>query len=73
MFVDLFGPRGRPSIPGAVIAAVMVLQALECLSDREAIQRLRRDIAAWKAAAGLSLTHGGFHPTVLVLLLPGTR
>ncbi len=66
MFSDLFGPRGRPSIPGPVIAAVMVLQALECLSDREAIQRLRRDIA-WKAAAGLSLTHGGFHPTVLTL------
>ena len=66
MFADLFGPRGRPSIPGPVIAAVMVLQALECLSDREAIQRLRRDIA-WKAAAGLSLTHGGFHPTVLTL------
>ena len=70
MFADLFGPRGRPSIPGpviaAVIAAVMVLQALECLSDREAVQRLRRDIAR-KAAAGLSLTHGGFHPTVLTL------
>ena len=61
-----FGPRGRPSIPGPVIGAVMVLQALECLSDREAIQRLRRDIA-WKAATGLSLTHGGFHPTVLTL------
>ena len=57
----LFGPRGRPSIPGPVIAAVMVLQALECVSDREAIQRLRRDIA-WKAAAGLSLSHGGFPP-----------
>ena len=66
MFADLFGPRGRPSIPGPVIAAVMVLQALECLSDREAIQRLRRDIAR-KAAAGLSLAHGGFHPTVLTL------
>ena len=66
MFADLFGPRGRPSIPGPVIGAVMVLQALECVSDREAIQRLRRDIA-WKAATGLSLTHGGFHPTVLTL------
>ena len=67
MFSDLFGSgRGRPSIPGPVIAAVMVLQALECLSDREAVQRLRRDIA-WKAATGLSLTHGGFHPTVLTL------
>ena len=67
MFSDLFGSgRGRPSVPGPVIATVMVLQALECLSDREAIQRLRRDIA-WKAAAGLSLTDAGFHPTVLTL------
>ena len=67
MFGDLFGSgRGRPSIPGPVVATVLVLQALECLSDREAVQRLRCDIA-WKAAAGLSLTHGGFHPTVLTL------
>ena len=67
MFGDLFGSgRGRPSTPGSVVATVMVLQALECVSDREAVQRLRRDIA-WKAAAGLSLTDSGFHPTVLTL------
>ena len=67
MFADLFGSgRGRPSTPGSVIATVMVLQALECLSDREAVQRLRCDIR-WKAAVGLSLTDGGFHPTVLTL------
>ncbi len=66
-FGDLFGSgRGRPSVPGSVIATVMVLQALECVSDREAIQRLRCDIR-WKAAAGLSLTDGGFHPSVLSL------
>ena len=52
MFGDLFGSgRGRPSTPGSVVATVMVLQALECVSDREAVQRLRGDIA-WKAAAG---------------------
>ena len=67
MFADLFGSgRGRPSTPGSVVATVMVLQALECLSDREAVQRLRCDIR-WKAAVGLSLTDGGFHPTVLTL------
>ena len=39
MFADLFGSgRGRPSTPGSVVATVMVLQALECLSDREAVQ-----------------------------------
>ena len=66
MFEELFGSRGRPSTPGSVVATVMVLQALEGLSDREAIGRLRCDIR-WKAAAGLGLTDPGFHPTVLTL------
>ena len=54
LFADLFGPRGRPSVPGSVIAVVMVLQALEGCSDREAIERLRCDVR-WKAAAGLGI------------------
>jgi Transposase domain (DUF772) len=67
VFEDLFpSGRGRPSVPAEVIATVMVLQALEGLSDRDAVQALRRDIA-WKVAAGLSLTDEGFHPTVLTL------
>jgi IS5 family transposase len=67
LFEDLFpSGRGRPSVPADVIATVMVLQALEGLSDRDALQSLRRDIA-WKVAAGLSLTDEGFHPTVLTL------
>ena len=66
LFEDLFpSGRGRPSVPGEVVAVVMVLQALEGCSDREAVQRLRTDVA-WKAAAGLALTDGAFHPTVLV-------
>ena len=44
----------------------MVLQALEGLSDREAIGQLRTNIA-WKVAAGRSLDDEGFHPTVLTL------
>jgi len=52
-------------VPAEVIAAVMVLQALEGLSDREAVSALRRDIA-WKVACGLRLDDQGFHPTVLV-------
>ena len=67
LFADLFpSGRGRPSVPADVIATVMVLQSLEGLSDRDAIQALRRDIA-WKVAAGLSLADEGFHPTVLTL------
>ena len=66
MFEDLFeSGRGRPSVPGEVVAAVMVLQALEGLSDRAASARLQTDVG-WKAAAGLALTDEAFHPTVLV-------
>jgi IS5 family transposase len=57
--------RGHPSVPAEVVASVMVLQALEGLSDREAASALRRDIA-WKVACGLRLDDEGFHPTVLV-------
>jgi hypothetical protein len=56
---------GHRSVPAEVIATVMVLQALEGLSDREAVSALRRDIA-WKVACGLRLDDEGFHPTVLV-------
>jgi hypothetical protein len=66
LFADLTRQGGgHPSVPAAVVATVMVLQALEGLSDREAIGALRRDIA-WKVACGLRLDDEGFHPTVLV-------
>jgi hypothetical protein len=66
LFADLVRQAGgHPSVPAEVIATVMVLQALEGLSDREAISALRRDIA-WKVACGLRLDDEGFHPTVLV-------
>ena len=67
LFADLFGSgRGRPSVPAAQIATVMVLQSLEGLSDRDAVQAVRTDIR-WKVAAGLTLDDEGFHPTVLTL------
>jgi IS5 family transposase len=67
LFADLFpSGRGRPSVPADVIATVMVLQSLEGLSDRDALDQVRTNIA-WKVAAGLSLTDEGFHPTVLTL------
>jgi hypothetical protein len=66
LFADLVAQgRSHPSIPTQVVATVMVLQALEGLSDREAVSALRRDIA-WKVACGLRLDDEGFHPTVLV-------
>ena len=67
MFADLFGSgRGRPSVPADVIATVLVLQALEGLSDRDALRALVTDLR-WKVAAGLALDDEGFHPTVLTL------
>jgi len=65
MFADLFpSGRGRPSVPADVVATVMVLQALEGLSDRDAAMALRTNIA-WKVAAGLALDDEGIHYTVL--------
>lgn len=67
LFADLFpSGRGRPSVPAEVIATTMVLQALEGLSDRDAVTALRTDLR-WKVAAGLALDDEGFHPTVLTL------
>ena len=67
LFANLFpSGTGRPSVPADVVATVMVLQALEGLTDRDAIQQLRTNIA-WKVATGLALDDLGFHPTVLTL------
>ncbi len=66
MFADLFGALGRPSQPASVVAVVLVLQALEGCSDREAAERLRCDVR-WKAAAGLAVDDEGFHYSVLSL------
>jgi IS5 family transposase len=65
LFEDLFpSDRGRPSVPADVMATVMVLQALEGLSDRDAARALR-DRISWKVACGLALDDEGFHHTVL--------
>jgi IS5 family transposase len=65
MFADLFASRrGRPSIPADVVASVMVLQALEGLSDRDAARALT-DRISWKVAAGLALDDAGFDYSVL--------
>src|SRR3954467_8163207 len=65
MFADLFPSRlGRPSEPADVVATVLVLQALQGLSDREAAEALTFDLR-WKAACGGPVAAAGFHPTVL--------
>ena len=66
LFADLFpSGRGRPSIPGEVVASVIVLQALHGLTDREAAEAVTFDLR-WKAACGYPIDAAGFHPTTLV-------
>ena len=65
-FADLFKDIGRASVPPRIVAVVMVLQRLEGLSDREAVDRFTFDLR-WKyAAGGLDYDHPGFVHTVLV-------
>lgn len=65
MFADLFpSGRGRPSLPPDVAAAVIVLQTLHGLSDREAAEAVRFDLR-WKAACGVAIDAVSFHPSTL--------
>jgi Transposase DDE domain/Transposase domain (DUF772) len=66
LFGDLFTDVGRRSVPPMIVAVVMVLQRLEGLSDRDAVERFSFDVR-WKyAAGGLDFDHPGFAHTVLV-------
>ena len=66
MFADLFTDVGRRSVPPMIVSVVMVLQRIEGLSDREAVDRFSFD-ARWKyAAGGLDFDYPGFVHTVLV-------
>lgn len=65
-FEDLFADIGRASVPPRIVAIAMVLQRLEGLSDREAVDRFTFDLR-WKyAAGGLEYDYPGFVHTVLV-------
>ena len=66
-FADLYTKSrfGQPTVPARVVATVMLLQSHEGLSDREATDRLGRDLA-WQAAAGVHTGYAAFHPTLLV-------
>lgn len=63
---DLYenSPKGRPTVPARVLCTAVLLQAFEGTSDRETVERLSFDLR-WKAAAGLPVDAGAFHPTVL--------
>jgi hypothetical protein len=66
LFADLFADIGRRSVPPMIVAVVMVLQRLEGVSDREAVDRFTFDLR-WKyAAGGLDYDYPSFVHTVLV-------
>jgi len=66
-FADCYSDsvKGRPTIAARTMATVMLLQAFEGLSDREATDRLEVDLR-WQAAAGVDVGCESFHPTALV-------
>lgn len=64
-FADLFAEVGRNSVAPQIVATVMVLQRVEGLSDREAVDRFAYDLR-WKYAAGVDLDYPSFVHTVLV-------
>lgn len=53
-FEDLYGERGRPSVPPSQLCVLLVLQAKEGVSDQEAVDRTAFDLR-WKVALGVEL------------------
>jgi len=53
-FAEMYGVRGRPSVPPSQLCIAMLLQARDGVSDEEAIQRSAFDLR-WKVALGIEL------------------
>src|SRR5258707_8409168 len=64
-FAHLFARRGRAAEAPWRLALVTVLQAVENLSDRQAVQMVRGRLD-WKYALALPLDDQGFDPSILV-------
>src|SRR5271155_2246442 len=72
LFADLFSVKGRRSVPPSVVATVMVLQRLEALSDREAVERYSFD-ARWRYACGVGRFDGAGWPSFVHTVLVDMR
>jgi transposase len=57
--------NGQPAIEPVVLLGVLILQFLERVPDRQAVEMVRYHLG-WKLALHLSLANPGFHPTTLV-------
>ncbi len=65
-FAPCYAERmGRPSVPPAQLARVLLLAYREGIGDEQAMERLRYDLR-WKVAVGVPFDHKGWHPTTLV-------
>jgi len=53
-FADLYGKRGRPSVPPSQMCVLLALQAMENVSDQESVDRTAYDLR-WKVALGVEL------------------
>ncbi|WP_198047613.1 IS1182 family transposase [Kutzneria sp. 744] len=63
-FADAFGRAGKPGWSPGRLALVTVLQKAASLTDRQAADEVRENLA-WKYALGLSLQDPGFDHSVL--------
>ena len=57
--------NGRPAVEPVVLLGVLILQFLERVPDRQALELVRYHLG-WKLALHLGLSEAGFHPTTLV-------
>ena len=64
-FEEMYKSGGRPPISPKVLLLVLIMQYLEKLSDRAAVNNLRFRLD-WKIALGLELEFAGIHSTTLV-------
>jgi hypothetical protein len=65
-FAECYAQRmGRPSIPPALLAKVLLLQHRTGASDEQAMECVAWDLR-WKVALGLAVDHQGWHPTSLI-------
>ncbi|MCJ7806795.1 MAG: transposase [Clostridia bacterium] len=57
--------NGRPGIEPVLMAGVTLLQFMEAVPDRKAVEQVRLHLG-WKHALSLKIDYAGFHPTTLV-------
>ena len=63
-FADLYESGGRQPVSPRLLVCITLLQYIQRVSDREAVER-SIDSRSWRIALGIEPGYEGFHPTVL--------